>query len=296
MTSDDHWILQPAACPVCSADNGRFLGFRGGWAHRSGQGVAVAIVRCRGCGTSYPNPTPHPRDHSHYDDATGYFAPGDDAASVAAFEATLRQAAELTGAPGRLLDVGCGLGQSLVAAANTGWEAVGIEPSSTFAREGRRRFGVEIEDQVLVPALFERDSFDVVLFSGVLEHVYDPVGLLQIAGEVLRPGGVVYVDVPNESSWVQAAGRIALRARRRDWCIALSPTFAPFHVVGFSPRALRTAFDHAGLDTVRVDGYPLSLASSGLPRPALALAGAIERGAARVGRASGLVGWARAGG
>jgi SAM-dependent methyltransferase len=294
MKAADHWTLLPASCPVCGADEAKFLGFRGGWAHRGGLGVAVAVVRCRACGTTYPNPTPHPRDHSHYDDATDYFGPGDDAATIGAFEAMLGEAAALCGGAGRLLDVGCGLGQSLVAAANTGWDAVGLEPSAAFAQEGRRRFGVQIDERVLVPGLFEPDRFDAVLLSGVLEHVYDPVGLLTLAGEVLRPGGVVYVDVPNESGWLQEAGRIALRARRRDWCISLSPTFPPFHVVGFSPRALRTAFERAGLQTVRVDGYPLSLASSGLPRPALALADVVERVAGGLGRASGLVGWARA--
>jgi SAM-dependent methyltransferase len=285
MTDADHWILRPASCPVCGAQEARFLGYRGGWAHRSGQGIAVPIVRCRSCETSYPNPAPYPRDHSHYDEAPDYFAGADDEVTLAAFAGILAEAAELCGGPGRLLDVGCGLGQSLVAAAAGGWEAIGLEPSSS---------GVEIDERVLVSGLFEPARFDAVLFSGVLEHVFDPVGLLTIAGEVLRPGGIVYVDVPNESGWLQQAGRVALRARRRDWCLALSPTFAPFHVVGFSPRALRTAFARGGLETVRVDGYPLSLADAGLPRPALAVAGLVERAATSLGRSSGIVGWARA--
>src|ERR1044072_4177023 len=101
VTTDAHWTLRPASCPVCGSDHAKFLGYRGGWAHRSGQGVAVPIVRCRSCATCYPNPTPYPSNHSHYDDAADYFPPADDKATIAAFEGTLRRAAELSGGAGR---------------------------------------------------------------------------------------------------------------------------------------------------------------------------------------------------
>ncbi|MCW2990131.1 MAG: SAM-dependent methyltransferase [Solirubrobacterales bacterium] len=286
------WRLEPAACPVCEEPRARFLGYRGGWAHHAGAGVAVAVVRCVSCGTIYPNPAPKPVDHSHYDDAEDYFGSGggDDGEAIASFGENLQRAEAILGRRGALLDVGCGLGLALVAAERRGWEAVGVEPSITFADEGRRRFGVDIRDGFFEPDSFPASSFDVVVLSGVLEHVFDPVGLLRQAGAVLRPGGLVYIDVPNESGWMQSAADLYLRLRRRSVTVALSPTFAPFHVVGFSRGSLGVAIERAGMRAEEIRSYPLDY--RGMREPAGRLATLVDRLMAGAGRSGGLVGWA----
>jgi cyclopropane fatty-acyl-phospholipid synthase-like methyltransferase len=53
----------------------------------------------------------------------------------------LDQAADLVGAKGRLLDIGSGRGELLKSARDSGWECVGIEPSSTFAEYATRISG-----------------------------------------------------------------------------------------------------------------------------------------------------------
>jgi hypothetical protein len=52
--------------------------------------------------------------------------------------------------------------------------------------------------------------------------------------------------VPNEASLTMRLGNIYLRARGRDWAMNLSPTFSPFHVVGFSPASLRRTLKAVG--------------------------------------------------
>jgi SAM-dependent methyltransferase len=64
---------------------------------------------------------------------------------------------------------------------------------------------------------------------------------------VLRPGGVVYIDVPNEDGLYFRVGNFYQRLRRRNWVINLSPTFSPFHVFGFTPRSLRLLLSKHGL-------------------------------------------------
>jgi 2-polyprenyl-3-methyl-5-hydroxy-6-metoxy-1,4-benzoquinol methylase len=289
--ADAHWKLVPARCPVCEDERGRFVGFRGGWAHRAGAGVAVAIVRCQTCGLLYPQPRPEPRDLSHYRDADAYFRREDHTVAVAAHVETLRQAARVLGATGRLLDIGCGLGESLVAARESGWEARGIEPSAEFARQAVEAHGVDVRCVTIEDADEPSDHYDLVLLSGVLEHVDDPMLLLRQSQRVLTPGGLVFIDVPNERSLVQHASRLVLRARGRNWTTALSPTFAPFHVVGFSPRSLRFALRRVGLQPRSLRTYPLSYEGVGSGSLARVLA-LVERVAGAAHGASGLVAWA----
>ncbi|MGH2498741.1 MAG: class I SAM-dependent methyltransferase [Candidatus Limnocylindria bacterium] len=145
--------------------------------------------------------------------------------------------------PGSLLDLGCATGLFVAYARSQGWNAVGVETSSWAASEGRKRFGVEIfecplEDVPIAPA-----TFDVVHANHVLEHVADPVGTLRSAFRLLRPGGLLYVEVPQE-----------LKQPLADWIVALrhprQPTaFAPnYHLLYFSKRGLLLAARRAGFE------------------------------------------------
>ena len=53
-----HWI--PQECPTCEVPPRRFLGRRGGAAHRAGLGVESKVWRCGRCGLIFPNPMPIP--------------------------------------------------------------------------------------------------------------------------------------------------------------------------------------------------------------------------------------------
>jgi hypothetical protein len=69
----------------------------------------------------------------------------------------------------------------------------------------------------------------------LLEHLYDPADCLRR----VHDGGLVFIDVPNECSLFTRLGNAYMRLRGRPWAVNLSPTFPPFHVVGFCPSSLR---------------------------------------------------------
>jgi SAM-dependent methyltransferase len=62
----------------------------------------------------------------------------------------------------------------------------------------RRRCGVDVVHGSIDDARFPDASFDVVHMSHVLEHLADPLGNLRTIGRLLRPGGCLIVEVPNE--------------------------------------------------------------------------------------------------
>ena len=102
-----------------------------------------------------------------------------------------------------------------------------------------------------------REQWDVVILAAVLEHVYDPMALLARVHAGLRRGGVVFIDVPNECSFYSRMGNLYLRLTGKDWAINLSPTFPPFHVVGFCPASLKWALGKTGFFPVQFELYKM---------------------------------------
>ena len=95
-----------------------------------------------------------------------------------------------------ILDVGCGVGQVVRTLAEAGFAAHGVEVSEenlALAREHAGEF--QLYDGRTLP--FADHTFDAVGAFNVLEHVEDPVGLLDEMTRVLRPGGHIVISSPN---------------------------------------------------------------------------------------------------
>lgn len=244
------WKAEPAACPVCGATTRKVLGRRGGDAHRAGIGTPAQIVRCKECHLVYAFPTLKPlgNPYAAYE-GEEYFASHDPVAKLENGRQLIAKAEQLLGRKGRLLELGCGRGELLGMAAEGGWTVAGVEMTPQFALAASAR-GIEIEtSSVEESALLERKaSFDVIYLAAILEHLYDPVRCLQRIEKALVPGGLVFIDVPNECSVRTKLGNVYMRLRGRDWATNLSPTFSPFHVVGFCPTSLERALAAACME------------------------------------------------
>lgn len=176
----------------------------------------------------------------HYElDASQYFQHHDLETKALGAGAMVARAKELTGGKGDLLDIGAGRGELLRAASEAGWSAVGIEPSASFAEYAAKYSGATVRSETLEQCNFPDASFDVVILSAVLEHLYNPDEVIREIARILRPGGALYLDVPNERGLYFLVGNVYQRLRGRDWTVNLAPTFEPFHVFGFNANALR---------------------------------------------------------
>ena len=250
------YYWHPQSCPLCPKSNARLLGRRGGDAHRLGLGVASIVYQCRGCELIFPNPMPIPSQvEEHYGDAEKYFAEHDLEGKVASYHEVLRSIGQLGANSGRLLDIGAGRGEMLKAATARGWKAVGLEPASGFARFAREYSGAEVIEARLEERPFEENSFDVVTLGAVLEHVFNPVEVLREINRVLRPGGILWLDVPNEAGAFYRMGNLYQRLRGRDWVVNLSPTFPPYHVFGFTRKSVRSLAKLTGFHVARLKTY-----------------------------------------
>jgi len=259
------WRFEDRDCPICgeSRANSIPLGRRGGPAHHLSLGRETVVVRCRHCHGVYPIPTPLPERNPYLEHASqDYFRGHDSIAKVRSGEALARQAERILGSKGRLLEIGCGRGELLRGAADAGWMVRGVEMTETFARDARNDFDLPVESSPAETADALKEEWDVIVLAGILEHVYDPMALLSRTHAALCSGGLVFIDVPNECSFYSRAGNLYLHLTNRDWAVNLSPTFPPYHVVGFCPVSLRWALARTGFSDIRLDLYKLD---GGLP-------------------------------
>ena len=208
-----------------------------------------------------------PEEYFQHHSSQGKIALGE---QLAAF------AESVLGRPGSMLELGCGRGELLHGAADRGWRVRGVEMTEAFARIASETHGLEIERAPIESAQSLGESYDVVLLAAILEHLYDPAETLKRVRSALRPGGLVFIDVPNECSLMSRAGNAYMRLRATDWAINLSPTFSPFHVVGFCPTSLRYLLGRTGFHPMKLelhrwniplpptDGYFATLERAGL--------------------------------
>jgi len=143
--------------------------------------------------------------------------------------------------PGRLLDVGCGTGRELIALQAAGWRVTGVEISPYAAAVVRARLGCEVVVGHFDEAHLEGRQFDAVRLSHVLEHLPSPRRSLEKIRGLLRPGGLLWIEVPNAAS----LERHLFRGHWFQWN-------QPGHLYHFTPETLVRLLGEVGFRPRRV--------------------------------------------
>jgi 2-polyprenyl-3-methyl-5-hydroxy-6-metoxy-1,4-benzoquinol methylase len=139
--------------------------------------------------------------HEYYSDAHRFIPPVERLLSRRrAYWATRIHRAN-GGRPGRVLDVGCGRGQLLDQLRRRGWEVLGTELTDDAASFARQTLHLDVRVGELLKLDLEQRSFDAVVLWHVLEHVPDPARLIREVGQLVTPGGLLVLSVPNFGSF-----------------------------------------------------------------------------------------------
>ena len=125
-----------------------------------------------------------------------------------------------------LLDIGCGNGDFLLNAREAGWVVSGVEPDMMAVEIAQKR-GLNVVLGTIDYLALQSNCFDAITLSHVIEHVHDPMKLLQAMNRLLKPDGIVYIDTPN----IQSVGAQLFRNSWRG-------IEAPRHLVIFSTEGL----------------------------------------------------------
>ena len=134
---------------------------------------------------------------------------------------------------GRLIDIGCNEGRGLALYRRNGFAAEGLELNTHAAAAARAR-GFTVHETWIED--FAPDApFDVAVLSNVLEHAPDPRAMLRHVRRILRPGGEVWISLPNaDSAMIGLAGP--------DWI----NWHVPFHIVHFTKARLTRLLEEEG--------------------------------------------------
>jgi SAM-dependent methyltransferase len=212
------------------------------------------VHRCASCAFEYIAPRPTPDETASFYDIGGYYTQGHDHMPKVGPPGLLSRLrthlawrfdrsrpmvdviSERLPAGASIVDIGAGSGAQLVILAQRGFRMTGVErDTKSVALQGHAATVYEGSAEALPPQLV-RGSFDAVMFKQVLEHLVDPVQALRSAAELLKPGGVMVVEVPNNES-----------AIARQSGLAWEHMDAPRHLNFFDQDSLQATVARAGL-------------------------------------------------
>jgi len=96
-----------------------------------------------------------------------------------------------------LLDIGCGSGEFLEKMKKAGWEVYGMDVSAEACNLAREKIQKNVFNDTLKDISFPDNFFDVITLWHVFEHISDPDGLLKEISRILKPDGMLIMEVPH---------------------------------------------------------------------------------------------------
>jgi ubiquinone/menaquinone biosynthesis C-methylase UbiE len=146
-----------------------------------------------------------------------------------------------------VLDIGASSGEFLVAATERGLQAMGVEPSADGVKSGLAK-GLNMVQSPAEQLPFADETFDLVHSNHVFEHLANPQQSANEAFRVLKKGGVIFIEVPNQFDNIQffrdrIMGRINVRERN---------VRSIHHFYFFSQKTLQHLLERAGFNQVKV--------------------------------------------
>ncbi len=232
------------ACPNCSGEAepvfpGQSWGIQG-------NPRQFKYVRCTRCGLLWADPLPTPAEIERYYRTDFDFTKYADRMVLKRIQGKrrwrrLRSRLEHK-LPGRnsLLDVGCGHGWFVAAARKDGWNAAGIDLPSSAIDFARRHLLLPVIESDFNTTILPPGSRDVVTLWHSLEHMLEPGKTLSRVREVLAPGGLLLIAVPNADS-------LGLARAGSGWIWLQQPFVHPWH---FSLRTLESYLTRVGFEVV----------------------------------------------
>ncbi|MGB8840897.1 MAG: phytanoyl-CoA dioxygenase family protein [Aliidongia sp.] len=231
-------------CPLCGAGAGS-----PSWCHPDG---AKAAYACRECGLAYIWPRlaqdfSGVPEHFYYDsfemlDLAGPgFLLGDITTAIG------RRAAHDFAQQSRkpaILDAGCGAGHVLLDFRSHGWDVEGVDPWVAVTDIGRKYYRLPIQTALLEDAAIAPASKDVVLAQDVLQFTAEPKAFLAACLSALRPGGLLYLTIPNFGS---------AENQRAD--LSTGAFSSTVYLSYFTVRTIRRLLEESGFYRIQVDSF-----------------------------------------
>lgn len=166
------------------------------------------ICECLNCGLQYTMPRPTKDKIGNYYKSEEYYSHQENKKGFipklyeAVKKVNLRKKYRLATkdlAEGKLLDIGCGVGDFLQRAEEKGWECMGVEPSEEAKVIARKRIKANIINSEELEQIPD-NTFDLITMWHVLEHIDDLKWQVEQLQRLIKPNGRIVIAVPNYKS------------------------------------------------------------------------------------------------
>jgi 2-polyprenyl-6-hydroxyphenyl methylase/3-demethylubiquinone-9 3-methyltransferase len=151
-----------------------------------------------------------------------------------------------------VIDLGCGNGSFLANFRGRGWKLVGIDFSESGIQLAQTRFPdirFEVADATEDLSSLGYGSFDAVISTEVIEHIFLPRKYATNCFRLLRPGGMVVMSTPYHG-YLKNVGLALLGKFDERW----DPLWDFGHIKFWSVKTLSHLLFEAGFDQVEWQG------------------------------------------
>ena len=237
-------------CNMCGnpAARNKTMGIRlnrsQGFHPKSKTGIAVSVIKCANCSLIYADPMPIPDDiQDHYGlPPEEYWNTINFDWNEDYFSNEINKVQQLMSfrAGMKALDIGSGLGRTMISLEKAGFETFGIEPSLPFYHSAIEKMKIDparLQLGSLENSVYEPDCFDLISFGAVLEHLYDPSKSIELALGWLKPGGIIHIEVPSSNHFPTRLINLFYKLKGTNYVSNLSPMHTPFHLYEFSLKS-----------------------------------------------------------
>lgn len=222
----------------------------------------IKVMDCELCGYAHQYPLPSDDDFKEYYNEQfyeqyHYYITNDaEDSEWIALECRdkIAQCLELSGKSKlSVLDIGSGPGYFLQACRDVGCQTKGIEPARQSWEYSTQELGLDVDQAFYSADTYQSfGSYDLLHNKTVLEHLADPLEMLQLMRENLNEGGLLCITVPNEFNKFQ---NILHQHLEKDaWWVT------PEHLNYFTTYTLSRLMERAGFEVLRsYNDFPMEL-------------------------------------
>lgn len=147
----------------------------------------------------------------------------------------------------RVMELGCAHGSFVALLQQAGYSASGVEMSPWIVEFGRKTFGIEVQKGPVEELTIAAGSLDVIAMMDVLEHLPNPVGTMSRCLDLLKPDGLLLVQMPNFQEGMQYEELVSSNSAFLD------QLKSDEHLYLYSKRATTEFFHRLGADHIQFE-------------------------------------------